>query len=251
MTADMHVKFVLFTTNRSGSEWVLSTLNNFPHVSAHSELFLPRQRISENKWDSEFAHPRFVEAKLEGVRIRPFSVFAYLNAFYRMPGKVGFKLMYKQLGVYPEILFYLIKHHVRVVHLVRRNHLDVMLSYAVKAKLGQSHLLAGQSTPHEMRVELDTRNLLGKLAWLQEQQNVARKMLTWFKLPHLEVAYEDLLRDQGFFHRIGDFLSLNSRGQIPQSALVKIRKSGHRDVIGNYDQVREVLVNSKFAGLLE
>jgi LPS sulfotransferase NodH len=251
MTADMDVRFVLFTTNRSGSEWVLSTLNNFPHVSAHSELFLPRPRASEDKWDSDFAYPRFVESKLQGAKIRPFSVFAYLTAFYNMPGKIGFKLMYKQLGFYPEILFYLKRHRVRVIHLVRRNHLDVMLSYAVKSKLGQSHLLAGQSMPHEMHVELDTRNLLRKLAWLQEQQNIARKMLMWFDLPHLEVAYEDLLRDQGFFHRIGDFLSLNSRGQIPQSALAKIRRSGHRDVIGNYDQVREVLVNSKFAGLLE
>jgi len=251
MTADMDVKFVLLTTNRSGSEWVLSTLNNFPHVSAHSELFLPRPKLSENKWDSDFAYTRFFETKFDGSKIRPFSVFAYLNAFYSMPGRVGFKLMYKQLGFYPEILFYLIRHRVHVVHLVRRNHLDVMLSYAVKAKLGQSHLLVGQSTPDEMRVELDTRNLLRKLAWLQEQQNMARKLLVWFKLPHLEVAYEDLLRDQGFFHRIGDFLSINSRQQIPQSALTKIRRSGHRDVIGNYDQVREILVNSKFAELLE
>jgi len=251
MTAGMDVKFVLFTTNRSGSEWVMNTLNNFQHVTAHGELFLPRPRVSENKWDSDFAYTRFVETKFEGAKLRPFSVFAYLNAFYSMPGRVGFKLMYKQLGAYPEILFYLIKHQVRVIHLVRRNHLDVMLSYAVKTKLGQSHLLAGQSTPHEMRVELDTRNLLRKLAWLQAQQNIARKMLMWFKLSHLEVAYEDLLRDQGFFHRMADFLSINSRGQIPQSALAKIRRSGHRDVIGNYDQVREALVNSKFAGLLE
>lgn len=251
MTIDNAKKFVVLTTNRSGSEWVMSTLNSYPDVFAHSELFLSRPRNPEGKWDSDFGYPRFVESKVNGISLRPFSVFSYLNTFYGMPGKVGFKLMYLQLGLYPEVLIYLIKHRVRVIHLVRQNHLDVMLSYAVKAKIGRSHLLVGQATPDELRVELDTRNLIRKLAWLHEQQNIARRLLKWFSLPHLEVIYEDLVRDQAGFHRIGDFLSLNAGQQVPQSALTKIRKAGHRDVIGNYDQVRDVLVDSKFAGLLE
>ena len=244
-------KFVVLTTNRSGSEWMMSTLNSFPNVFAHSELFLPRPQVSEGKWNSDFAYPRFVESKVKGPAIRPFSVFSYLNTFYSMPGKVGFKLMYKQLGLYPEILVYLLKYRVRVIHLMRQNHLDVMLSYAVKAKLGRSHLLVGQSAPDELRVQLDTRTLLRKLAWLQEQQNIARRLLKFFGLPHVEVIYEDLVRNHTLFLRIADFLSIDAEQQIPKSALTKIRKEGHRDVIRNYDEVKEVLVNSKFAGLLE
>ena len=244
-------KFVVLTTNRSGSEWVMSTLNRFPNVFAHSELFLPRPQVSEGKWNSDFAYPRFVESKVKGLALRPFSVFSYLNTFYSMPGKVGFKLMYKQLGLFPEILVYLLRHRVHVIHLMRQNHLDVMLSYAVKAKIGQSHLLAGQSAPDELRVRLDTRTLVRKLAWLQEQQNIARRLLKFFRLPHVEVIYEDLVRNHTLFLRIADFLSINAEQQITEFALTKIRKEGHRNVIGNYDEVKEVLVNSKFAGLLE
>lgn len=251
MTAKTNSNFVVLTTNRSGSEWVMSTLNGFQGVSAHGELFLPKARATEGKWDSDFAYPRFVEMKFNLPAFRPFSVFSYLDTFYSMPGKAGFKLMYKQLGFYPEILFYFIRHRIQVVHLVRRNHLDVMLSYAVKAKTGRAHLLKGQSTPDQLRVELDTRNLVRKLAWLQKQQDLARKLLVWCGLSHLEIAYEDLVRNQLQFHLIGDFLSINSREQMPQSSLTKIRKGGHRDVIGNYDQVKKVLNNSKFAGLLE
>ena len=251
MSIDRVDKFVVLTTNRSGSEWMMSTLNSFPDVFAHSELFLPRRQVSEGKWNSDFAYPRFVESKVKGLALRPFSVFSYLNTFYSMPGKVGFKLMYKQLGLYPEILVYLLRHRVRVIHLMRQNHLDVMLSYAVKAKIGQSHLLAGQSAPDELRVRLDTRTLVRKLAWLQEQQNIARRLLKFFRLPHVEVIYEDLVRNHTLFLRIADFLSINGEQQIPEFALTKIRKEGHRNVIGNYDEVKEVLVNSKFAGLLE
>jgi O-antigen/teichoic acid export membrane protein/LPS sulfotransferase NodH len=251
MTGDVGAKFVVLTTNRSGSEWVMSTLNSLPHVIAQGELFLPRARVSERRWDSDFACPRFIETKSKGQTFRPFSVFSYLNALYSTPGTVGFKLMYEQLGLYPEILAYLIRHRVRVVHLVRRNHLDVVLSYAVKAKIGRAHLLLGQSAPDDIRVELDTENLVSQLEWLQKKQSVARKLLRWCRLPHVEVAYEDLLRDPAHFGPIWDFLSIKSKEHIPQSTLLKIRRGGQCDVISNYDEVKEVLVNSKFAELVE
>jgi len=251
MTVDVETKFVVLTTNRSGSEWLISTLNSLPYVTAQGELFLPRARVSERRWDSNFAHRRFIETKPKGLTFRPFAVFSYLDALYRTPGAVGFKLMYKQLGLYPEILAYLIRHRIRVVHLVRRNHLDVLLSYAVKAKIGQAHLLSGQSAPEDIRVELDTENLLRQLEWLQKQRSLARKLLSWCRLPHLEVAYEDLLRDQAHFRQIWDFLSIRIEEHMPQSTLVKIRREGQRNVINNYDQVKAVLAHSKFAGLLE
>jgi LPS sulfotransferase NodH len=251
MNVDAETKFVVLTTNRSGSVWVMSTLNCFQHVTAQGELFLPRARVSERRWDSDFACPRFIETKSERLALRPFSVFSYLNTLYSTAGTVGFKLMYAQLGMYPEILLYLIRHRVRVVHLVRRNHLDVMLSYAIKAKIGRAHLLSGQSAPDDIRVELDTSNLVTQFKWLQKKQNMARKLLNLCRLPHLEVAYEDLHRDSEHFRLIFDFLSIKSTENMPQSTLVKIRKNGHDDVISNYDDVRNVLADTKFAGLLE
>lgn len=251
MTVDVGSKFVVLTTNRSGSTWLMSTLNSLPNVTAQGELFLPRPRVSERRWDSDFACPRFIETKFEGLTFRPFSVFSYLNALYRTPGLVGFKLMYAQLGLYPEILAYLMKHRVRVVHLIRQNHLDVVLSYAVKAKIGRAHLLLGQSAPDDMRVELDTKNLVRQLAWLQKKHNIARKLLKWCRLPHLEVAYEDLLGNPAHFRLIWDFLSIKSTESMPQSTLVKIRTKGQRDVLSNYTEVQKVLGNTKFAELLD
>ncbi len=159
--------------------------------------------------------------------------------------------MYAQLGRYPEIFGYLIRHRVRVVHLVRRNHLDVIVSYAVKAKLGQAHLLSGQSAPAALSVQLDNENLEKRLARLQKKQTLARKLLSWSRLPHIEVAYEDLLHDPDQFHLIWDFLSIKPEKTMPKSTLVKIRRGSHRDVISNYDEVKELLVGSQFAELLD
>ncbi len=229
----------------------MSMLNSFDNVMAQGELFLPRKRVSEKRWDSDFACPRFIEASHKGVKFRPFTVFSYLSALYNTPGTIGFKLMYRQLGSYPEILAYLLRYRIRVVHLVRRNHLDVMLSYAIKAKIGQAHLLSGQSPPDDIRVNLDTENLVKQLQRLQKKQTIARKLLSWCGLPHLEITYEDLLADQTHFHLILNFLSIKSTEKMPLSTLVKIRKEGHRQVLSNYAEVKEGLANSNFAELLQ
>lgn len=253
MMADIESKFIVFTTNRSGSVWLMSTLNSLEHVTAQGELFLPRNRCAERRWDSDFAYPRFTESKSDGFSIRPFSVFSYLDNFYRIPGSVGFKLMYRQLMLYPEILIYLIWQRIRVVHLVRNNHIDVLVSFSMKAKLGQAHILAGQSAPEpdSIRVVLDTENLIQQMEWLEKKQNIARRLLRWSGLSQMEIAYEDLLGDQANFRSIWRFLFINPMEPIPESYLVKIRRGDHQKVTINYDEVKEVLANSKFANLLD
>ena len=250
MNGHAQTSFIVLTTNRSGSEWVISTMNSLPNVSAEGELFLPRKR-KPGRWDSEFGRPRFIEARRRGLPFRPFSVFSYLDDLYSQIGKVGFKLMYAQLGLYPEILPYLLRHRVHVIHLVRRNYLDVLLSYAVKAKLGKAHLLSGQSAPDKLQVELETNTLVEKLDRLEKYHNLARRLLKWTRLPSMEIAYEDLLRDQNNFQRIWEFLSIPLEERSPKSTLVKIRKGGHREVIVNYDEVKQSLANTKFAEMLE
>src|SRR3990172_13252387 len=100
---DSPTKFVVFTTQRNGSTWLMSVLNGLEGVSAQGELFLPRPRSPETRWDSEFALPRYVESKSQYRSVRPFSVFKSLSALYRSEGAVGFKLLYSQLRRYPQI----------------------------------------------------------------------------------------------------------------------------------------------------
>lgn len=247
----MNSNFIVLTTNRSGSVWVMSTLNSLPEITAQGELFLPRKRKVEKRWDSEFAIPRYIERSKNGFKPRPFSVFTYLDDLYRTPGTVGFKLMYKQLGLYPEILIYIFQKKTKVVHLVRKNHLDVLLSFELKRKIGQAHLLAGQSAPDEIQVSLDTKNLIKNMEKLQRKQNLARQLLAWFRLPNIEITYEELLRDQANFNIILNFLSVDPDDNIPTSTLVKIRKGKHRQVISNYYEVQKVLERTSFSNLLD
>jgi hypothetical protein len=90
MAVGAETKFIVLMTGRSGSVWVMSTLNNLPGVTAHGALFLPRSRAADERWDSDFAHTRFIETKSNGLNFRPFSVFSYLNDLYGSPGSIRF-----------------------------------------------------------------------------------------------------------------------------------------------------------------
>ena len=141
-----------------------------------------------------------------GLVVRPFSTFSYLKAVYRESGTVGFKMMYSQLRLYAETLAYLIRHRIRVIHLVRLNHLNVVISGEIKARTGQAHLLSDQSAPEAYQITLDSNTLLRRLKVLRRNILIGRGVLRWSGLPHIEIAYEDLAQDPSRFNLIWNFL---------------------------------------------
>jgi LPS sulfotransferase NodH len=243
--------FVVFTTQRTGSTWLMSVLNNQDGVSGQGELFLPRPRSQERRWDSEFAWPRYVESRHRSGSLRPFSVYRYLRDLYGSPGSVGFKLMYSQLKAFPEILPFLVRENIDVVHLVRRNHIDVLISFALKRQIGRAHMLSAGDRPEDETVELDTGSLVRDLRRLQFKQELGRGTLRLARLRHFEVAYEDLVVDSLHFKPLFDFLRIPFEGAALDSTILRTRTGSQRDVLANYDEVRGALAGSRFSHLLD
>jgi LPS sulfotransferase NodH len=211
--------FVVLSSQRSGSTWLISLLNQLDDAAAFGELFLHRRRTAESDHTRfEFDYPRYLESSPAG--LRPWSVFAYLDQFYERSGTVGFKLMYSQWRKYPELLLYFWRHHVQIVHLVRRNHLNVLLSRHIKNMTQQAHLVsaAGLPLPRFDPVELDATTLVRRLRLQQWSIAAARQLLRLNRLPHLELAYEDLLQDPAHFDCLWEFLDINPQRHSPSIA---------------------------------
>jgi LPS sulfotransferase NodH len=240
-------RFVVFATQRTGSTWLMSVLNGLDGVSAQGELFHPTPRSG----DSQFAHPWYAESRAEFGSVRPFCVYRYLRDFYDSPDSTGFKLMYSQLKAYPEILPFLVRKRIDVVHLVRRNHLNVLISLALKREIGRAHVFSETQRPDNVAVELDTRLLVREIRRLQAKQDVGRRILRLARLRHIEVAYEDLVTDAAPFNQILDFLRIPHGGSLPESNILRTRVGTQKDVLRNYDEVRRTLVASPYSQLLE
>lgn len=242
-------RFVILTSQRSGSTWLVSLLNQLKDTTAYGELFLPRKHV-EN-WDADFAYPRFDEARGQTAGIRPLQVFHYLDKVYQHRGAVGFKLMYSHLYRYPEILLYFWTHRVRVIHLVRKNPLDLVISQALKRKVKRAHRLADEPPLEDVQVELDPQTLIQKLQTRQRKIKRGHMILRFSGLRSIEIGYEDLQKNPPVFQSLCRFLSIETDSVIPQSRFQKIRRKSQDQIIKNYSEVKEVLEGTRFLSYLE
>jgi hypothetical protein len=157
--------------------------------------------------------------------------------------------MYTQLRRHPEILLYLALRRIRVVHLVRHNHVDVIISEELARLTGKSHAPAG-SRIDVPKVNLDTSTLVDRLRRRSRRAIQARSLVRLSTCPLLEATYEGLLEGDQEFARILGFLDIPGPVFPRQSKLAKRGSISHRDAIANYDEVRLALISTPYASLL-
>ncbi len=259
------LKFVVLTSQRSGSSWFMDVLNNMEGVRGYGELFLPPShkqgksgaalmspQAAQYINETAYAHPRFGHWQEGRGGIRPFTPFTYLNQLYRQPGGVGFKLMYSQLYRYPEVWLYLTARRLPVIHLIRQNFLDIVISTKRLQLTRTAHRIVGENdATNQSPIYLEPDALIRRLRWLQRNVNLARRLLRWFRIPHIEVIYESLSAEPDNFKRVWAFLGLEANGQLIQSNYVKLIRASHVDLIENYTEIKTVLADTEFAELID
>lgn len=258
-------KFILLASYRSGSTWVIDVLNHIEGTTAFSELFsVPADRagtqnLTNKQTDqtTEYldrgirAYPHFYQSAEIKQQFRPFSVFTYLNSFFQQEGNVGFKLMYAQLARHPEIWGYVIRHHILIIHLVRSNYLDVIISREVRKATNTTHQVDGFAKSEKIQVMLDPQDTVRRLQSLQRNVDWARRLIRWSRVPSLELRYEDLVKDAANFGPLWKFLQISEQQARLESKLVKLVRGSYPELIANYDDLDQALKGTEFANLLE
>jgi LPS sulfotransferase NodH len=233
--------YVILSTQRTGSSWLMDMLNNVEGIECHGELFLPGKSdpataagCCEYRW--------FAEQRMDHRGgIRPFSTFSYLDGLYRRPGVVGFKLMYDQLRGFPEIYPYLVLKRIRVIHLVRKNLLDIVISANVARASGRSHDFDGKKRTGDTRVHLDPEETVRYIGRLEKKERIASAVMKVTPLSRILVTYEELLADPERINNLAKFLSPGSSAGPPSSMLKKRQSRGHRESIKNYAEIEAAL----------
>jgi LPS sulfotransferase NodH len=246
--------FVVLSTQRSGSTWVVDMLTSHPRVVAYSELFMHGGE-GVPKWGQEQDLPywqTYIRDKGGGRVARPYWLWRYLGeAFRERPGvdAIGFKLMYSQLTrISRPLMPALWLKRVRIIHLMRRNALDVVLSKeAGAARGGRLHAREGNDV-EQVRLRLDTDSLLRRMTLHERAIAGARVRFKRVGLPYREVVYEDLAADESGFDSLFEFLDVAPAPV--SSSLQKLNPTSHHELIENYGEVREALEGTEFEPLL-
>jgi LPS sulfotransferase NodH len=242
-------KFVVLTSSRTGSTWLMDMLNKVEGVHAHGELFL-RQPRSKPAIAVRSDFPRFIEAPGTSALPRPLRVFSYLNWFLSVKryGRVQADVFASPDAAGNSPLPGLPSD--AIVHLVRQNYLDVVVSEELARHAGTSHSTSLGSVPLP-RVRLDPASLLRRIRRLETNDQWMRLLVRCLACEHIEVAYEELLHDdRQQLNRILTFLQLGSMRDQVASTLVKRGARSHEYAIINYAEIKELLAGTRYRRFL-
>jgi len=256
--------YVLMTLGRSGSgsTWqIIGNLTGYETPSVeltgnsgrNSRLFFQKYRETNGRWILSYLchiQRKFPESGVVGFKWKPFATI------FEKPAQDALKIA-AALSI-PSI---------KIVR-SRRNLLDVLISRRKhsggKNTHLQAHCLKGdEQCLKEARavgtgLELPTEDLLKELKSLKKREDETDKMLKKLGLPHVHVSYERLYieKDPEEWMRIFRFLGVGPKEGLEwtdvEAAMqhVSTSNSFHNATLKNYEEVRDQLSNSEFAGLL-
>ncbi len=240
--------FVILATQRTGSSWVGQMLGSHPAVGMSFELFEPRG-TREQYFEEHFRRRAAHHNALNRARL----CFGFLNELFASRPEldaVGFKLMYSHVKTNPAVVAYIALHRVRVIHLVRSNLLDILVSRDTARARGRYHS-DGDGSVKEVVVELDPASVVERLTALERQGKLMRRALAVTRTQTREVSYENLLAEPARFEDLLRFLGVAEPDRELTAELQKINTSGKRAVVSNYDAIESTLRGTRFAGFLD
>ena len=244
------IKFCVVTTQRSGSTWLKHLLDSHPQIKMFGEPFLWRKQ--KRGWSDE-VFLRYYDYCQANSTLRPWVMFKYLNILEVYQSEphdiIGFKIMYKQIIQNPEFLLKIIADKYRVIHLARRNHLDVLISQTVARQHNVFHVKDSDSKTRP--VTLDTSSLIKTLNTYETLYRIIKIFLKYSPLEVLEVTYDSLKDErEKTLSAIADFLQVDSNSIVFESEHKRVNPGSYEDKIDNYAEVKKVLASSKYAKLI-
>ncbi len=249
--------FMIFANQRTGSTWLMDMLDMHPAIASYDEL-LRTGASGHGKWgrtDRQFFEPYYAcHRRRSKYTPRARWLYRYLDELYlprQGTNAIGMKLMYDQLRDNPWTLPYIVCHRIRVVHLVRTNLLDVIISAEAAEARQQYHALHGD--PVEIPVlTLDPATVTSRLTALERGEKIARSLLSLLRIKHIEISYEQLMADSFRVSDVLTFLDVNMQPAPPSldSRFKKLNTASKRDMIENYTEVMSALQGTRFERFL-
>jgi LPS sulfotransferase NodH len=239
-------KFIILTTQRSGSTLLWRYLNGHPNISAHGEMFLPNHSGS----DTYASFRKSSRAKwLRHYVANKRNLNAYFGEFFFVAQNIeacGFKLMYNQIS--QNLSEWIKQHDVSIIHLIRKNILKTIVSRETNRVRGVAHITANE-TVDKIKVYLDADKLIPSIAKIERM--IELQTASFSALPYMEVIYEDFTKDPACSaESIFDFLGV-SRIRGLEMPLKKINPDKLEDVIENYAEVKLRLSDQPYSKFLD
>lgn len=251
----MLTKFIIFTTQRSGSTVLTRTLDEHPEIFCAGELFQTSEEIHHPEWhffswgiDSKnFTVLKFNKViNYPNMRLRS---IPHIKKFYNANAKGekarGFKLMITHIKTAPYLWEYLKQENVKVIVLVRNNVFKTTLSRYRKAENRVAHTVEANNKTFQFYVPGE--KLINQM---KELERVNKSLVRFSEgMDRLLINYEDFQNWDELMHRVQNFLQVTPIAMKP--VLKKVGAVKWQDEVENYTEIEQLLQQNNFTQYLE
>lgn len=245
-------KFVILTTQRSGSTVLARTLDKHPKVFCAGEIFLEsKKNLHHPEW--HFRNWKLLSGKQSKINklinypnLRMNAV-PHLKKFYADVKKGtearGFKLMYSHIKSAPFIWNYIVENDVKPIVLIRENVFKMALSRYRMSKTGIAH---SSEQLEAMKIKIPAQKIFEQAMHLQQ---VNEKLLqAAANTKGLVIHYEDFENWNELFNKICTFINVPFAETAP--VLEKVSTNNWRDLVENYAEIENAFENTNLAHFL-
>jgi len=222
-------KFVVITRSRTGSNFLMASLNSHPNIVANREVFreLDEKSCAE-VWERTFAK------KPHNITLVGFKIFYY------HPLDSDDRSVWDQLVA---------DKRVKVIHLKRNNLLRTVLSgkIALKTKVWTNKRSAIKVKLEDKKLSLNVDECIVEFKKIKEWESNIDKMFN--DHPKLVINYEKLVAKPDTFDEILDFLGIEQKEL--KSGYKKQNKEPLEELIENYHEFSGKLSKTEWGYLLE
>jgi len=245
------VKFVVISYQRTGSTFLVLTLNELDGVICHSELFNPgKDAFTNSIFDKNIYQDLNLFDKLFNKKkedklfiLKNRNPEKFLRRIYNQNAQaVGFKIFPGQNDLILDTLIF--DRSVKKILLERKN---LLRSYVSK-KIAENTGLWSQSKDKEVilkKTEVDIDRFFAYSNMIDEGMNSIREKLTGTKQQVLELTYEEITTTFPL-KKLTQFLEIENAKHIPEVNQKKQNPFPLSEMILNYDELSEHLNNTEY-----
>ncbi|MGK0236268.1 MAG: LPS sulfotransferase NodH [Psychroserpens sp.] len=234
----------MFTTQRTGSTWLVDMLNNNCRVGSYSELF--RLNVDKdfpsygeidiklfNRWKVKYNPMLELFRKKKQIN-EYFDQLTLLNSDKKHVTTFGCKIMYNQVNKNKQLLRNSFVFFDKFIHLKRRDHLRVAISHVFMEQTGVSH---SDSDVDLEPIEVNISNIVYYLKVIKKEEKRMDSLLKKYAAEKYIVCYyEDLVESTDeVMAKIHEHIGVKHTH--PASNFKKINNSDLNDMIINYDDL--------------
>jgi LPS sulfotransferase NodH len=231
------LRFLILCHERTGSNLLVDSLDEHRQIACFAELF------NDNPDRKEFAQAFDGDYYREGAD--PVDLLKRSVYVDRDLSAVGFKIFYTQarLGAAKSIWPYLISEtDIRIIHLTRRNLLDVFLSYKLAAATNVWQVTIGQEAPKPPPIKLDPAEAMEYFNRIQAHRRWAEEHFAAHG--SIDIEYDDLAMDyDAVLRSIFGFLGVANA--TPRMRTNRMARRPAHEQIKNYMEL-----HARFAGTI-